>query len=224
MFKDFERIAKEQEKAGGNGTSKDKSQTNDPFAALLKGMGGLGEPGKEGEDNPFDEAQMMNMFKGLIGSLGENPDAKDGAGPSDNQMNNIMNEFTNFLKEQGGDNEFKGALDSVLKDIMNKDSMYKPMLKLKEAFPDWLEENWEKLSQEDLERYNNQMDKLTEICKLYEEQDGDENKNKDKIFDLMRELQELGQPPEDLVKKLHETAPDQVASKQTTQAENSSSS
>jgi len=62
-------------------------------------MGGLGEPGKEGEDNPFDEAQMMNMFKGLIGSLGENPDAKDGAGPSDNQMNNIMNEFTNFLKE-----------------------------------------------------------------------------------------------------------------------------
>ena len=207
MFKDFERIAKEQEKGGGASASQGQNPANDPFAALLKGMGGLGEEGgKEGE-NPFDDAQMMNMFKGLIGSLGENPDGAQGSssGPSDDQMNNIMNEFTSFLKEQGGDNEFKGALDSVLKDIMNKDSMYKPMLKLKEAFPQWLEENWEKQTDEDLERYNGQLDKVTEICALYEEQDkaGDQDKNKDKIFDKMRELQELGQPPEDLIKTLH---------------------
>jgi hypothetical protein len=109
-------------------------------------MGGLGgEGGGKGGENPFDDAEMMKMFKGLIGSLGENPDAPNDStgGPSDDQMNGLMNEFTKFLNEQGGDNEFKGALDSVLKDVMNKDSMYKPMLKLKEAFPQWLEQNWE---------------------------------------------------------------------------------
>ena len=46
-------------------------------------------------------------------------------------------------------------LDSVVKDILSKDSLYKPMKVLKDEYPDWLEKNWENLSQEDLERYNN---------------------------------------------------------------------
>lgn len=85
------------------------------------------------------------MFKGLVGSLGENPDAPSSGekgGPSDNQMDEIMKQFTNFLQDTDGNNEFKGALDSVVKDIISKDSMYGPMKKLKEAFPPWLESNW----------------------------------------------------------------------------------
>ena len=48
----------------------------------------------------------------------------------------------------------KGVLDSLVKDIVSKDSLYTPMKALKDEFPSWLEANWEKLSQEDLERYN----------------------------------------------------------------------
>ena len=64
-----------------------------------------------------------------------------------------------------------GLLDSVVKDILSKDSLYKPMKVLKDEYPDWLEKNWESLSQEDLERFNNQQDKINEICEIFEKQD-----------------------------------------------------
>jgi hypothetical protein len=42
-----------------------------------------------------------------------------------------------------------------VKEIISKDSLYQPMKNLKDAFPTWLEDNWQSLSDEDLERYNN---------------------------------------------------------------------
>lgn len=49
----------------------------------------------------------------------------------------------------------KTALDSVVKEIISKDSLYEPMKTLKEEYPKWLEENQLKIPIEDLERYNN---------------------------------------------------------------------
>jgi len=71
-------------------------------------------------------------------------------------MNDIFKQFTTFLSESGQeDDTFKGALDSVVTEIISKDSLYKPMQHLKEEYPQWLEDNWQDLSDEDLERYNN---------------------------------------------------------------------
>ena len=44
-------------------------------------MGNAG--GESGEENPFDDNQMMNMFKGLLGNLGEPTDGANKDGPSD---------------------------------------------------------------------------------------------------------------------------------------------
>ena len=96
-----------------------------------------------------------------------------------------------------------------MKDIISKDSLYKPMKILKDEFPDWLEKNWDKISTEDLERYNQQLDKVTEVCELFEKQEGDKSKQPEGIFDKLHELQELGHPPEELMKKVQEA---QVAS------------
>jgi peroxin-19 len=70
-------------------------------------------------------------------------------------MDDIMKQFSSFLSEGEENNEFKGALNSVVTDIISKDSMYPPMKKLRDEFPTWLETNWEKCSDEELERYNN---------------------------------------------------------------------
>lgn len=71
------------------------------------------------------------------------------------------------------------------------------MKNLKDAFPQWLEDNWQSLSDEDLERYNNQHDKVTEICEFFEKQEeslqneGEVKKNEDgkevkpEVFDLL---------------------------------------
>ena len=76
----------------------------------------------------------------------------------------------NSESELGGDS-FKGLLDSVVKDILSKDSLYKPMKLLKDEYPGWLEKNWQTLSHEDLERYNNQLEKISEICETFEKQE-----------------------------------------------------
>ena len=75
------------------------------------------------------------------------------------------------------------------------------MKNLKEEYPKWLEDNWQILSDEDLERYNKQLDKVTEICELFEKADA-ENQPKDEVFELLSQLQELGHPPESLMKHI----------------------
>lgn len=76
------------------------------------------------------------------------------SGKSDQAMDKIMSEFTSFLSETENNEEMKQAIDQVVKEIVSKDSLYAPMKSLKDAYPKWLEENWNKCSDEELERYN----------------------------------------------------------------------
>jgi peroxin-19 len=133
---------------------------------------------------------MMNMFQGLMGNLGKgdnkDPSSSEEAQP---QMDEIFKQFTSFLKDQEGegDETFKGALDSVVKEIISKDSLYLPMKNLKEEYPKWLEENWQNLNDEDLEKYNKQLDKVTDICELFENAE-DTSQPKDEVFELLSQL------------------------------------
>lgn len=115
-----------------------------------------------------------------------------------------MSQFSEFMKDSENNEDMKAALDSVVSEIIKKDTLYEPMKKLKDEYPAWLENNWEKLSQEDLEKYNKQMDKINEICKLYEDEQAAAGAQQDQgtIFELLSQLQELGTPPEDLMKKV----------------------
>ncbi len=70
---------------------------------------------------------------------------------------------------------------------------------LKEEFPLWLEANWEKLSDEELEKYNKMLDIITQIVAFYDSNtDGDNAK----ALKLLEEMQELGSPPEELMQKI----------------------
>jgi peroxin-19 len=88
-------------------------------------------------------------------------------------MDEIFKQFSSFLKDQEGegDENFKSSLDSVVKEIISKDSLYQPMKNLKDEYPKWLEDNWQTLKDEELEKYNKQLDKVTEICEFFEDAD-----------------------------------------------------
>lgn len=58
------------------------------------------------------------------------------------------------MQETDTNNEFKGVFENVVKEMFTKESMYTPMKNLRDAYPEWLEKNWEGLSDADLERYN----------------------------------------------------------------------
>lgn len=110
-----------------------------------------------------------------------------------------MNQFQDFMKDTEGNDDLKEALESVVSEIIKKDTLYEPMKTLKDEYPKWLEENWQKISQEELENCNKQLDKIQEICALYDKNNGEDSTQ---VFELLAQLQELGQPPQELMKKI----------------------
>jgi peroxin-19 len=112
------------------------------------------------------------MTKDLFGGAAGGEAGADGAG-----MDKIMAEFSKFLKESEGNEDMKSALDSVVNELLTKDTLYEPMKTLREEYPVWLEANWEKVSNAQVENYNNQLDKINEICDFYESPEGEKPEN-----------------------------------------------
>ena len=82
------------------------------------------------------------MLKSMMGGSGGGiPEA----GASD--INKVMEEFSKFLKDSEGNEDMKSALDSVVNELLTKETLYEPMLVMRETYPQWLETNWDKVSQ-----------------------------------------------------------------------------
>ena len=97
--------------------------------------------------NEFLKNFTKDMFSGGAGGQAGIPG--DAAG-----MDNIMNEFSKFLKDSEGNEDMKSALDSVVNELLTKDTLYEPMKTLKDEYPTWLENNWDKVTPAELENYN----------------------------------------------------------------------
>ncbi len=101
--------------------------------------------------------QMMNILNMFMKEMGADGAGQGGSGnaggPEGGAMNmdKLMTEFSSFLKESEGDESMKGALDSIVNELLSKDTLYEPIKTLRDEFPPWLEENWQKISQKDLE-------------------------------------------------------------------------
>jgi peroxin-19 len=71
-------------------------------------------------------------------------------------------------------------------------------------YPGWLEENGSKISPEEKERYESQLKLMQEVCSELEQEKAEDSPEvkKDRftvVLDKMQRMQDLGQPPEDLV-------------------------
>ena len=82
-------------------------------------------------------------------------------------------------------------------------------------YPPWLDANSSSLSPHDLARFTQQYKYVCEVCRLYDEEystnndsNGSSNSNSDtgrsetkmRIMEVMQQMQDCGQPPQDLVR------------------------
>ncbi|CAN4097775.1 unnamed protein product [Withania somnifera] len=88
----------------------------------------------------------------------------------------------------------------MMQQLLSKEILHEPMREIGERYPKWLEDNKTKLCSEEYERYSYQRELIRDLNKVYET----EPSNFNKIFELMQNIQECGQPPNDIV---HELAP-----------------
>ena len=101
----------------------------------LGGMPGMpGMPGMEGMENDPTFMNLLNTFAKDL--LSGDPNQSDAA------LDSIMNQFSSFMKDTENNDELKEALESVVQEIIKKDTLYDPMKTLKDEYPKWLEENW----------------------------------------------------------------------------------
>nr|CAG8454755.1 120_t:CDS:2 [Entrophospora candida] len=104
-----------------------------------------------------------------------------------------------------------GGMDKIMESMMgtlaSKEYLYEPMKEFHKKYSKWLNEKYGKVSQIDYENFKKQSDCIKKIIEEYESPDFDSNNEQQNqvIVNLMQELQELGQPPPEI---LQDFAPD----------------
>ncbi|RKP32499.1 Pex19 protein [Metschnikowia bicuspidata] len=100
-----------------------------------------------------------------------------------------------------GDLDMSKLLTSMLELLSSKDVLYEPIKDLNTKFPAYLEEQKDKLSADEHERYTKQYEITNDIVAVFEgpSYDNDNTEHREKINTFLESLQELGNPPAELV-------------------------
>lgn len=125
-------------------------------------------------------------------SMGLEAAAMEGAG--EEVMKQMMADFEKMAEKK----DFGGLMDGLMKQLMSKDIMYEPVKAICDKYPEWLAENEDKIPKADYTSYGKQYQVMQRIVAVFET----EPDNYDRLVQLMAEMQDLGQPPAEIVKAL----------------------
>lgn len=105
------------------------------------------------------------------------------------------------LDGEGGEEDFSKMLLGMMEQLTNKEILYEPMKELDDKFPEWMEKNGAKQTEEDLKRYKEQQIYVREIVGRFEAKgySDDNAKDREYIVERMQKMQAAGSPPPDLV-------------------------
>ncbi|KXS18963.1 Pex19 protein [Gonapodya prolifera JEL478] len=114
----------------------------------------------------------------------------------------LLSSFEQLLGADGAD-----GLERMMEQMLSKEVMYEPMKEMGREYPPYLERH--KVSPPDPAEYalaEQQYQIILEIVRIYEAQEGEpEAEGRKKVTELMQKMQELGNPPAEIVRAL---APD----------------
>lgn len=108
------------------------------------------------------------------------------------------------LNESGENNAFLPFMQGMMQSLLSAEVLLPSLKEIVSKYPAWLEENVSKISAEENERYESQLKIMQEVCSELEKEKPDDSPEvkKDRftiVLDRMQKMQEMGQPPADLV-------------------------
>lgn len=166
-------------------------------------------------DAPASDASFQDVIQATMAKLKQsNADAS--ANASSDQSNPFASlgldgnaDLAQMLQalgeagEGGGDmSELSKMLSSMMDDLMNKDVLYEPLKDMHSRFPAFFNsEEGKKLSEEDRKRYKEQQVIMGDIIAVFEEKSYSDKEPacKQRVSDLVSQMQELGSPPQALL-------------------------
>jgi len=146
-----------------------------------------------------DTNQTLDELFQQFGGNGEFPAELSGSLPdldkeTEESLKKLMDEFQ-------ANPQMQEIMEGMMEKLVSKDVLYEPIKEMREQYPPWLEANKDKISKEDLEKYQKQFNIIDQICVAYE---ADPN-NTTKLVQLIQLMQETGQPPAEIMQGI---APD----------------
>ncbi|XP_055593549.1 peroxisomal biogenesis factor 19 [Uranotaenia lowii] len=117
----------------------------------------------------------------------------------------IASMFGNIdLNGSGESNAFLPFMQSMMQSLLSAEVLLPSLKDLTEKYPSWLRENGEKISKEDKERYEKQLKLMQDVCQELEKEKAEDSAEVKRVrfqtvLDMMQSMQDLGQPPADLV-------------------------
>ncbi|XP_047038638.1 peroxisomal biogenesis factor 19 [Helicoverpa zea] len=122
---------------------------------------------------------------------------------SDQDLASMFNNL-NFGEGQQETNMFVPFMQGMMQSLLSKEVLYPSLKDLVDKYPTWLAENKGKIEQSEYERFEKQQKLMEQVCSELEpeqESDPDDVKRKrfEVVLELMQKMQDLGQPPTELV-------------------------
>ncbi|XP_053695006.1 peroxisomal biogenesis factor 19 [Sabethes cyaneus] len=108
------------------------------------------------------------------------------------------------LNESGENNAFLPFMQNMMQSLLSSEVLLPSLKDLTEKYPEWLRENGDKIPKEDKERYEKQLKLMEDVCRELEKEKPDDSAEVKRVrfqtvLDMMQTMQDLGQPPADLV-------------------------
>lgn len=170
----FQRIAEAAAMAVDPNSSQTTPQVDPAFTQSISDvLKGLSE-GQESLQQPFSSDDIAGMFGNIN------------------------------LNESGENNAFLPFMQGMMQSLLSAEVLLPSLKEIVSKYPAWLAENGTQISVEDKERYESQLKLMQEVCSELEKEKSDDSADvkKDRftiVLDRMQKMQELGQPPADLV-------------------------
>ncbi|PRP86520.1 peroxisome biogenesis protein 19-1-like [Planoprotostelium fungivorum] len=154
---------------------------------------GNSEDGKSENTEDNMEADIHKLLEGLNtgtldDKLSEMLGGMDGLSGLGDLGNMSEEDMLNMMQSMGDKPEMQQLMNEMMTQLMSKDIIYEPVKELQKKYPQWLEENKDKVSAEQLTHFTNQLNAINTICEEFEKSDGQQDSSK--IAEVMTQLQE----------------------------------
>lgn len=180
------------------------SKMAEAAAHVLKPEGATEQPVAPAEDPAVQE--KIDEVSAAISQTLKNLNTNTESLQTPFSETDLANMFANFNMGETGQegNMFVPFMQGMMQSLLSKEVLYPSLKELVDKYPAWLADNKGKIEQSEYQRFEKQQELMHQVCSELEpeqESDPDDVKRKrfETVLDLMQKMQDLGQPPTELV-------------------------
>jgi peroxin-19 len=124
---------------------------------------------------------------------------KENESPEDDELlDRLLEQFKDI--DPNDQNSMNDMVETMMGEMLNKETLYTPVKHIVSIYPDYISNNRSSLSKEVISQYEKQFNCFTRLLGVLETSDAD--KRKTEIMTLLTEVQEYGNPPQEVLSQL----------------------